>query len=198
MSEGGIYPWKRQTIEGNPVADYSCLNQPLPQLPKGQQWIKEGREWRIVDVLGAAIPLKTDANVLVKERVPDNCDFVQHFVKPTDTLQGLCLKYGVTPVVLRQVNKFSGSNLNLAPQTLVIPLEKSRVVTGKKEQELSSEGKINKFILAFRNNKASTLVSRKEAIAYLDMNDGNLELAIEDAKEDFGWEIGENEESPLL
>jgi hypothetical protein len=30
------------------------------------------------------------------------------------------------------------------------------------------------------------------------MNDGNLEMAIKDAKEDFGWELGEGETSPIL
>merc|ERR550539_1368190 len=198
MAEGGIYPWKRQSVTGNP-ADYSCLNQPLPQLPKGQQWVREGREWKIVDVDTETIAVLDVNDSGSKGRVPENCDFVQHFVKSTDTLQGICLKYGVTPVVLRQVNKFSGSNLNLAPQTITIPLERSHIVKGKNQPEaLSKEGKINQFILTFRTQKASALVSRKEATAYLDMNDGNLELAIKDAKDDFGWEIGENEESSLL
>lgn len=45
-----------------------------------------------------------------------------HLVQPSDTLQGICLRYGITPTELRQSNMFSGSNLALAPSRLRIPL----------------------------------------------------------------------------
>ena len=38
-----------------------------------------------------------------------------HEVLPTDTFQGICLKYKITPTELRRANKMMGSNLSLAP-----------------------------------------------------------------------------------
>jgi hypothetical protein len=41
MSEGGVFPWKRQsTRKAAPTADYARLLQPLPEPPAGLQWIK--------------------------------------------------------------------------------------------------------------------------------------------------------------
>jgi hypothetical protein len=247
MSEGGLFPWKRQTITGNP-GDYSCLSSPLPNPPKGQTWVRnpQTREWSIIDTAAAeqkedialeipvAVPINinstsndntmygstsksTSKSTTQKQQllISENCDYLQHHVEPTDTLQGICLQYGVKPVTLRQANKFSGSNLMFAPEMLIIPLLRNVNVNakmingdgnkeeGNKDDNLNSiqngkEVQINQFILAFRRHKASTMISRKEAVAYLDMNDWNLEMAIQDAKDDFGWEIGENENSSLL
>ena len=36
MSEGGIYPWKRQTLNVAKAADYSNLQNPLPNPPPGK------------------------------------------------------------------------------------------------------------------------------------------------------------------
>jgi|EP01083_Nonionella_stella_P063528 hypothetical protein len=209
MSEGGVYPWRRQSITGNP-GDYSCLSNPLPNPPKGQAWVRnpETREWSIIDMMATEQEQRNVLEDLASRKqqllVPENCDYLEHHVEPTDTLQGICLQYGVKPLTLRQANKFSGSNLLLAPETLIIPLLRQnnvKTIAGDEDKNSSKDGKevkIKQLILAFRTHKASTMLSRKEAIAYLDMNDGNLEMAIKDAKDDFGWEIGEGEESSLL
>lgn len=228
MSEGGYFPWKRQTITGGkPAGDYSTLSKPLPELPKGMTWLRnpETREWSIIDInkrnndvddddlqndksdksllLSIGIPVNNIDLSTPTKRLPDNCDYLVHVVQSTDTFQGICLKYGITPLALRQVNKFSGSNLTLAPKTLVIPLSRKDYQAKLHQQNEYNgsnglESKINHFLLSFHCKQASTLLGRKEAIAYLDMNDGNLELAIKDAKEDFGWELGEGETSPIL
>ncbi len=226
MSEGGYFPWKRQTITGGKPGDYSSLSKPLPALPKGMAWLRnpETREWSIIDInktnndsgddlennrsdksllLSVGIPVNIDLSTPTK-RLPANCDYLVHVVQSTDTFQGICLKYGITPLALRQVNKFSGSNLILAPKALVIPLSRKDYQAKLLQQNEDNgsnelESKINHFLLSFHRKQASTaLVGRKEAIAYLDMNDWNLEMAIKDAKEDFGWELGEGEKSPIL
>ena len=52
MAEGGIYPWKIQSIDCHrgKAADYSQLMQPLPDLPKGLKWFRNAdtREWSVV------------------------------------------------------------------------------------------------------------------------------------------------------
>jgi hypothetical protein len=49
-------------------------------------------------------------------------DYLEHVVLPTDTIQGVCLAYRLSPQRLRQANCFSGGSLSLAPKKLVIPL----------------------------------------------------------------------------
>ncbi len=218
MSEGGYFPWKRQTIQGTP-GDYSNLSRPLPTLPKGHSWARnpETREWSVVldedndfsnqDTLRGGELQASDEVDLNNRKLPEGCDYLQHQVQKSDTFQGICLKYGITPTSLRQTNKFSGSNLLFAPELLIIPLVKKLSKGssgGGANSTLSStpqkmkETQINQFLVTFRQHRASNLVSRKEAQAYLDMNDGNLEMAIRDAKADFGWELGEDEKTSLL
>lgn len=214
MSEGGYFPWKRQSIIGTP-GDYSTLSSPLPPLPKGYSWVRnpETREWSVNCVVDdgtgeeskhfdeGGLVLDSSLNVTGEGKLPDECDYVQHQVQKSDTFQGICLKYGITPVSLRQVNKFSGSNLSFAPELLIIPLSR-KLNDGTKTKAdstpLAKEEKLNQFIRTFQKHRASNLVSRKEAQAYLDMNDGNLEMAIKDAKADFGWELGKDETTGLL
>jgi len=97
-----------------PVADYSKLRSPLPKPPDGLVWQKNGKDW----VLVAKECNSGDSMV-------ENVDYVVHKVTPSDTIQGICLRYHVTATKLRQVNKFSGTNLLLAPSNLIIPISKT-------------------------------------------------------------------------
>ena len=54
----------------------------------------------------------------------DEGTLVEHIILPNDTLQGLTLQYKVSATRLRQLNKFSGSNLSFAPKKLLIPIKK--------------------------------------------------------------------------
>lgn len=217
MSEGGVYPWKRQSGNTVKIADYSNLQNPLPKPPKGSAWFRDPdtREWKVVEIQQEDTNSIVTGNVndvestrKARSLLPEDSDFLSHEVQKTDTLQGLCLKYHTTPTQLRQLNRFSGSNLALAPKILVIPLKQSKAgpnVT-KKSPEQEKESKINSFLLAFRfsKNRQEMPMGRKEAVAYLEMNDFNLEEAIADAKDDLGWEVSMdsrvvvNEESALL
>jgi len=56
----------------------------------------------------------------------DEYIMMEHIVLPKDTLQGICIQYKVSATRLRQVNRFSGSNLLLAPKRLLIPIKGKR------------------------------------------------------------------------
>mmetsp|Transcript_33021 Transcript_33021/g.40539 ORF Transcript_33021/g.40539 Transcript_33021/m.40539 type:complete len:279 (-) Transcript_33021:249-1085(-) len=114
----------------------------------------------------------------------EGLDYIEHVVVPTDTLQGLCIRYKVTAAKIRQANQFTGMNLLLAPSRLLIPLSEKHVVSGriKVQDRNSREFKVHAFL-----DKVIGL-SLVEANAYLDMNDGNVEEAICNALEDKEWE----------
>lgn len=111
-------------------------------------------------------------------------DYAEHIVLPSDTLQGLCIKYKVTAAKIRQANNFTGTNLLLAPSTLLIPLNREFVIDGRIRQQdrNSKEFKRQAFL-----DKVIGM-SSKEADAYLDMADGDLEVAIQEALADREWE----------
>ena len=129
---------------------YAGLSKPLPDPPKGQTWVQDvsSREWKLVPVALAsahavavarvmddadvvagqnspatAVPVAVDAATLVdRNRVAAPPGGIRrHEVIPTDTFQGICLRYRVTPTELRRANKMMGSDLKLAPGILVIP-----------------------------------------------------------------------------
>jgi len=96
------------------------------------------------------------------------------------------------------MNCFSGSNLALAPHRLIIPVKCIRGATVQQSPQQVKESQINSFLHAFRSRRSS--VGRKEASAYLEMCDWVLDEAIQDAKDDFGWEDGDSysDTKPLL
>mmetsp|Transcript_34978 Transcript_34978/g.52842 ORF Transcript_34978/g.52842 Transcript_34978/m.52842 type:complete len:249 (+) Transcript_34978:94-840(+) len=145
MAEGGVYPWKIQKVEAfGPTADYSNLSKPLPSPPDGMVWDQDvtTKEWKLISSpeQKAVVP-KNEEN---KETLNDDIDVlkqmareeekqkerqksagpthIQHIILPTDTLAGICLKYKISAVKVRQINRFSGSNLHLAPNPLIIPI----------------------------------------------------------------------------
>ena len=95
----------------------------------------------------------------------DELVFVEHEVKPTDTFQGICLKYNVTPTTVRQYNNFSGSNLRLGPEILVIPITLEtltiRGISSNPIQRTTEQIKIASFMDYFPKGR----VNRREAKA---------------------------------
>lgn len=155
-----------------------------------------------------------------------------HIVQPSDTLQGICLRYGITATELRQWNVFSGSNLALAPSMLQIRQRKRHVVSQDSKTSLSPSWKENmqekekdekqykiqlfqstmtrrlslssKFQCCSQNGNRMTGgagagaggggIGKQEAVAYLDMNQWNVDDAVLDALQDYGWENAANSE----
>lgn len=150
------------------------------------------------DVLNADIiteeEIELQNNSKIEKKVPKA---VKHIVQPTDTLQGLCLRYKISPVELRQFNRFSGNNLMLAPSTLIIPAEyyRDKKIPVPMPQVLTKDQLrsqlIHKFLAQFADKReldGSLIFGRQEAVAYLEMNDWNLADSVDDARSDFGWE----------
>lgn len=116
-----------------------------------------------------------------------------HQVQETDTFQGLCLKYKVTPVELRRANKMMGTNLKLAPEKMVIPLNKENARLRDEQRGMTNEEMIAKLVCYVRNhcksdsNTQNQGLSYSEARAYLEMNDWDLKKAGEEAIADMQW-----------
>jgi len=183
MSDGGVFPWKRQKIVAPPVADYGSLSKPLPEPPEGSAWRRdpETREWQLVpqqnhqrsstgsstntsitdssnknnsSKRGGANKNRNDAESTVDSTV----EYVEHTVLPTDTLQGICLKYKISSRALKRANgNFSGSYLLLAPEKLFIPISKQALESGsiRPQSADSEDSKRYSFLAEFSNLSSS-------------------------------------------
>lgn len=195
-----MFDWKRQDVKLNaPVADYSCVKFPLPPPPKGMVWQHNDAtgEWKVVNACDVStnkqVELGTEKNMSLGDRgegkeldimsVNEEVN-VEHVVLPTDTFQGLCLKYQVSATRLRQANMFSGTNLKLAPVKLIIPVDSKLLEAGKLRlrDEPSLEMKIHSVLKQFSG------LSRTEAKYYLNLTDNDVDAAIKEAHEDSAWE----------
>ena len=114
-------------------------------------------------------------------------DYCVHTVLSTDTIQGLCLRYKIKPTTLRQVNKFSGSNLLLAPSRLIIPLNSGNIGRITVQDTSTPQYKLHSLRAEYPH------LTLTEAAAYLELNDWNVEEAIQSVKEDEAWEVEEHE-----
>jgi hypothetical protein len=104
-------------------------------------------------------------------------------VTHTDTFQGLCLRYKVCPTALRRANRFSGSNLLMAPTVLVIPVESFKErPRDEAPYVISPETQIRAVLHGTRG------LSGIEAKAYLELNDWDVDTAIANAREDLKFE----------
>lgn len=216
------------------VTSYANLKEPLPSPPKGQTLVQDvqTREWRVVPVTveddippavarlsdvndgdGAATAMLTTA--VAVEAIPVIVEATAsgeleggvryHDVLPTDTFQGICLRYKVTPTELRRANKMismaSSTSLKLAPNKLLIP-------ANDRNQELFLGGSIpakcptREEKIAILIYKVSRITQDKltysEAVAYLELADGDVTLAIENVYTDFGWTSGQSSMEQML
>ena len=115
----------------------------------------------------------------------EGVDYLKHTVLPdVDTFQGLCIKYKITAIQLRQANGgFSGTNLRLAPPVLYIPLKGHPERLNIRAQDTSSMSfKMQSLLSEFPRLRNS------EAKAYIELADGDLEAARKEAADDLAWE----------
>lgn len=118
----------------------------------------------------------------------------RHKVAASDTFQGICLRYKVKPNELRRANKFSGTNLLLAPSVLTIPVDPASIANRPCVQDLedSPETKIRAVLRAISNGwYGDTNISPCEAKCYLELNDWNVQRAIRNAQDDLKFEAQE-------
>lgn len=190
---------------------YATLSNPLPDPPKGQMWIQndDTKEWQLVPVANATV-CATEFYATVDGTVTDDITGEEeelcataavvamayptktsssssgiryHELQSTDTFQGICLRYKVTPTELRRANGIhSGTSLKLAPAKLVIPANNSNKVVkkkgGTKEEKIAA-------LYARVSMGVRVDLSSSEARAYLELADWDLDAAVADVKEDF-------------
>jgi hypothetical protein len=133
-----------------------------------------------------------DYQVLNKEvqSTTNTYEFYEHIILPSDTLQGICLQYKIKPTKLRQMNRFSGSNLNLAPKKLLIPKFQNGV--GVREQDRTTkEFKVHFVIATYQ------FMNLKEATSYLEIFEWDLGNALKSIESDLVWESVHSINGPL-
>jgi len=105
-------------------------------------------------------------------RVSSDIYRIEHIVLPNDTLEGVCIQYKINSRSLKQVNRFSGSSLLLAPKRLIIPIRRCKLRTIKQQDRTTEEYKTYKFMAEIGSLKIN------EIKAYLELTNWDLEVAI--------------------
>jgi len=153
-------------------------------------------------VLTAAVPVIVDGEAASAYAIPPTATAAggggirYHEVLPTDTFQGLCLRYGVTPTELRRANKMlmTGSDLKLAPEVLVVPSNgknNARLLDDDGRRRPPTKGEMIATLVHRVSRATKDRLTHSEALAYLDMADGDVDGAVANAREDFGWSAEE-------
>lgn len=168
--EGGaknyFYPKKNDT-EGA-ILEIEHYWKELPPPPPGKFWERRGdKTWQLLDV-----PKNNDedGDIIFSEPV-----VINHIVMPSDSLQGLCLRYRAKAVDVRRWNCFSGNNIK-AFKSLKIPIEPGPLPKRAIQQETPEL-----LLQIFRNETGE---STAEAKVYLSEANGNLEAALRAWRED--------------
>lgn len=112
----------------------------------------------------------------------------------------------MTPTQLRQWNQFTGSNLLLAPDILIIKIMEMKSSSNHSSSSSSNVSfhsnykseknrRIQKFLSLLENKKGipyhashQLSLNPKEAEAYIDMYNGNIDQAVDAAIHDMVWE----------
>jgi len=199
------------TNDDNNNCNQATNNPPssLPKPPKGKRWVQvmenekceyaatqnnNNNEWHLVDCDDE----KEDKECT--EGQQEQRKFLEHKVCPSDTFQGLCLRYKITPTELRQSNRgFSGTNLLLAPDPLRIPLPLIGNIAirvfdvyngniNSANDKPSMVKKLQKACGYGLNCASNSKLALSEARCYLELNDWNYEEALKNAKEDLAME----------
>lgn len=107
-----------------------------------------------------------------------------HYVKMSDTLYGLALKYDVTVADIKAANKMTSDNI-FAYSQLIIPRKPEEVEIA---EEVSQEDVACKQAQMVNRFKRTQRVSNEEALYYLDICEWNYEEAVKEREEDMKFE----------
>lgn len=170
--EGGLLLWRVQKIR-EVFPDIESYGKSLPPCPEGLSWLQRlDGSWELLDHRNK---LKNDSIDETNVKIVSPTVIV-HTILPSDTLQGICLRYNVPIIAVRRLNCFSGNNIK-AFKTLKIPIESGATIN---LQEDTHEVLIQKF----RNETGEDLV---EAELYLEESTWNLESALLSWRGDENW-----------
>ena len=167
----------------------------LPPAPRGTEWIFQlsSHRWVLRPLVEAEFTiLEAEGSTTVGSQqggreeeaeipIPPSTATLDHWIQPSDTFPGLCLKYGVNAMQIRRANYgFSGTNLSLAPNPLKIP-NIHRAVPESTDRELL----VQTMRLAFRGTTgAKEQLPLSEAKCYLALNDWDVARALQNAEGD--------------
>ena len=170
----------------------TLVSVPVSQHEKVLDVTVEGTDGPTDDAVGSRVPVdgKDDDKErhTQKEERPaiEGEHYLIHTILPTDTFSGLCLRYRIKPHVLRRINRFSGSNLRLAPHSLIIPLgpngEGLNGGTVRVQDKSCPEFKLHALQAEFPS------LRHAECKAYLELADWDLDAAKKAAAADDDWE----------
>lgn len=165
--EGGITPWKTQKIVNNSptIESYS---KPLPPPPDGYYWERSSdHHWQLLQY-----PSRLDSQANVNATA-----IVEHVILSGDTLPGICLKYGVSVVNIRRMNKFSGNAFH-SRKVLQIPIQKGIPFQIQEQTP-------DVILQLFKNETSETT---EEARFYLDETNWDLTEALQAWRKDDAWD----------
>lgn len=162
----------------------------LPPAPRGTEWVLQpNNRWTIQPIAQAEVTIVADGSFEVDSdetatAATPAATILEHWIQPSDTFSGLCLKYGVSATQLRRANYgFSGTNLSLAPNPLKIPNIRRAVPEVKDREQLQ---RTLEFI--FRQQEADEnnepVLSQSEIKCYLELNDWDIHAALQNALDD--------------
>ena len=118
----------------------------------------------------------------------------EHITLPSDTLEGICLRYRITPTKLRQANGFTGNNLHLAPKKLMVPVpvKGGQQVCANKNTNPNPnprpQDRTTKEFMIHFTMANYVFMNQKEAEGYLKIFDWDVEKAGKGIEEDLAWE----------
>ena len=114
-----------------------------------------------------------------------------HKVKPTDTIEKLCLQYGVNKDVIRMANDFLGEEIYMFKE-LKIPFTYGPIYeepTAKEESDESKKHAAMKMLSnILKDNYRCQKNFDKEARYYLEANNYNIDKAISEFEADLEFE----------
>ena len=116
----------------------------------------------------------------------------------TDTLPGLLLKYDVSMKTMKSLNDFPGNNFK-ACMTLRFPQTKAKaaqLVAQRTAPTRSKAQMVAAVIDGVCRANPDVKCGKEEAKSYLEMNDWDVKIAIEEAVEDLAWEVPQKQQQP--
>ena len=168
--EGGYLPWKNKRKEV--VDQLDVVSKPLPPPPHGSYWLqKDSGAWVLRETEKSDEPEQLNSVTIASPTV------IEHTVMPSDTLQGICLRYRVNVTDVRRINMFSGNSIQ-CKKILRIPLTKDISISA---QEDTHEVLLQKF----RNETGESVA---ESRVYLEDSAWELEVALGAWRGDDQWE----------
>eukprot|EP00979_Chaetoceros_neogracilis_P013141 scaffold3704_cov271-Chaetoceros_neogracile.AAC.5 len=105
--------------------------------------------------------------------------YYEHIILPSDTFQGICLQYKTIPTKLRQLNKFSGNSLTLAPKKLIIPKLLRALGSIRVQDRTTEEYKIHYIMSCFE------FIDYEESKAYCEIHEWDMHKVVECISYDF-------------